>query len=77
MVKTLASHALIHTAEGQMFRDVLSWASRQCDLSVTSVPEKEIPASSLSAIGSLGKRIGPPWTLDQKYATLAALIALA
>jgi len=72
----LASHPLLHTAEGQMFRDVLSWAARVCNLPVTAVPEKQLPAASLSAIDSLGKTIGPPWTQDQKYATLAALMAL-
>lgn len=75
--RILASHALIHTAEGQMFRDVLSWAARECNLSVTATPKKELPAASLQSIGSLGKLIGPPWTLDQKGATLAALMALA
>jgi hypothetical protein len=72
----LASHPLLHTAEGQMFRDVLSWAARACNLPVTAVPEKQLPPASLSAIDSLGKTIGPPWTQDQKYATLAALTAL-
>lgn len=72
----LASHALIHTAEGEMFRDVLQWAARECDLAVTAVREKSLPPDSLQAIASLGKLIGPPWTLDQKYATLAALSAL-
>ncbi len=73
----LASHPLLHTAEGQMFRDVLSWAARQCNLPVVEVQEKALSAESLHAIESLGKRIGPPWTQDQKYATLAALMALA
>jgi hypothetical protein len=73
----LASHPLLHTAEGQMFREVLSWAARECNLPVTAVPEKNLSAASLSAIGSLGKAIGPPWTQDQKYATIAALMALA
>jgi hypothetical protein len=73
----LASHPLLHTAEGQMFRDVLSWAARECNLPVTAVPEKQLSAASLSAIDSLGKAIGPPWTQDQKFATVVALAALA
>jgi hypothetical protein len=72
----LASHPLLHTAEGQMFRDVLWSAACACNLPVTGVPEKQVPAASLSAIGSLGKAIGPPWTQDQKYATVVALMAL-
>jgi len=74
--RVLASHALIHTAEGEMFRDVLTFAARECRLSVTAVREKGLDAGLLERIGSLGKLIGPPWTQDQKYATLAALEAL-
>jgi hypothetical protein len=72
----LASHALIHTAEGQMFRDVLVWAAQEFGLPVVGVREKELDAASLKAIDGLGKLIGPPWTQDQKRATLAALMAL-
>lgn len=75
--KILASHALIHTAEGEMFRDVLVWAAKECRLPVIGVREKELDATSLKHIDSLGKLIGPPWTQDQKYATVAALMALA
>jgi hypothetical protein len=75
--KILASHALIHTAEGEMFRDVLVWAAKECRLPVTGVREKSLDAASLQRIASLGKLIGPPWTQDQKYATVAALMTLA
>jgi hypothetical protein len=74
--RILAAHPLIHTAEGEMFRDVLVWAAQECRLPVTGVREKGLDATSLERIGSLGKLIGPPWTLDQKYATVAALLAL-
>jgi hypothetical protein len=73
----LGSHALIHTAEGELFRDVLVWAAKECGLMVTAVREKEIDVGSVKRLDSLGKRIGPPWTQDQKYATVAALTALA
>jgi hypothetical protein len=72
----LASHSLIHTAEGAMFRDVVVWAAQQCGLPVTGVREKELDAVLLQSIASIGKQIGPPWTQDQKYATVAALMAL-
>jgi hypothetical protein len=75
--RILAAHPLIHTAEGAMFREVLVWAAKECDLPVTGVREKELDATRLERIGSLGKLIGPPWTQDQKYATVAALMALA
>lgn len=73
----LASHALIHTAEGEMFRDVLVWAAQKHRLPVTGVREKGLDATALKRIGPFGKLIGPPWTQDQKYATVAALMALA
>ena len=38
----LASHTRIHTAEGEMFRDVLAWAAGECHLPVTGVREKEL-----------------------------------
>jgi len=77
LAEILASHALIHTAEGEMFREILAWAAGQCAIPVFGLREKEIADSSVAGIASLGKRIGPPWTLDQKYATLAGLAALA
>jgi hypothetical protein len=73
----LASHALIHTAEGVMFRDALAWAAESLGLPVKGICEKELAPASLKRLDSLGKQLGPPWTQDQKYATLAALIALA
>jgi hypothetical protein len=75
--KILVSHALIHTAEGVMFRDVLMWAAKECRLPVTGLREKNLDADSLERINSFGRLIGPPWTQDQKYATIAALTALA
>jgi len=74
--KILTSHPMLHTAEGEMFRDVLVWAAKECHLHVTGVREKSLDAASLKHIDSLGKLIGPPWTQDQKYATLAALRTL-
>ena len=47
------------------------------DGEVTGVPVKELDATALERIDSFGKLIGPPWTEDQKYATVAALTALA
>jgi hypothetical protein len=75
--RVLASHALIHTAEGEMFREALRWAANECRLPVTALREKDLSASSLERIGSLGRLIGPPWTQDQKHPAVAALTALA
>ena len=77
----LAAHALIHTAEGEFFRDVVRHACEQRGLRVTTVPEKELAARTPDelhrAIVDIGKQIGPPWTQDEKYSTLAAWMAIA
>ena len=84
----LASHALIHTAEGEFFRDVVRDACGHHELPVIGVKEKELllhfenelPITQaaldqhLSSIGRLG---GPPWRQDEKLATVVAWLALA
>ena len=88
LAATLRSHALIHTAEGEFFRDVLVRASEHCSLHVTKVKEREIwdrgtsvfrvPSADLQQrIDGLGRSLGPPWRRDEKLASLAAWIALA
>ena len=74
--RILASHALTHAAEGHMFRDALRLGAQDSGLWVEGIQEKEFDRASLKRIDSLGRILGPPWTQDQKYATLAALIAL-
>ncbi len=59
--KILAAHPLLHTAEGEMFRDVLVAAARECGLPVLGTREKELDAASLQSIQSLGKLIAPPY----------------
>ncbi len=71
----LAAHPLIHTAEGEMFREVLLWAAREVALPAAGVREKELDAALLARLDGLGKSLGPPWTRDQKYAAAAALTA--
>jgi hypothetical protein len=84
----LASHALIHTADGELFRNALTAASEDCGVPVTRVREKElllrvtadlrISTDELQlAIRKLGRSLGPPWTQDEKYAALAGWLALA
>jgi hypothetical protein len=88
LAATLASHALIHTAEGELFRSVLANASREMRVPVTGVKERELLAQASAVLGKSdielqkylqqrGRELGPPWTQDEKYATLAAWLALA
>ena len=84
----LASHALIHAADGELFRDALAHAMERSGLSVTRVREKELfdraardfrtAAEVLRRrVDETGRPIGPPWTQDQKLASLAGWLALA
>jgi len=71
-----------------MFRQALVRASEGCGLPVTKVRERDLlerataalrtPAGKLQRrLADLGRPLGPPWTQDQKLATLAALLALS
>src|SRR5215472_2538383 len=85
--KILASHALIHTADGELFREALSRAAKRCGVETVGIKEKEVlksaqqalrvqPAALLSRVTELGKPFGSPWSQDEKFATLAAWLAL-
>ncbi len=86
--EVLASHALIHAAEGELFRDVLRQASRGCGLRVAEVRERDLderagrslrrsPEDLRRRLAGWGKALGPPWTQDEKRAALVAWLALA
>jgi hypothetical protein len=84
----LASHALIHTADGELFRDSLRAGCAGCRLPVLGIKEKELFATASKTLGmqeatlkrrvtELGKILGPPWSQDEKFAALAAWLSLA
>ena len=88
LAKILASHPLIHTAEGEFFRDAARKACERLKIPVTAIPEREVDERAEQAFGKaasrmqqrivgLGSSIGPPWTKDHKTAALAAAIILA
>ena len=83
----LASHALIHTAEGEFFRRAIGQACQERRLAVRAVKEKELLEICSRELGfstpelrqrltDWGRALGPPWTQDEKYAALAAWLAL-
>jgi hypothetical protein len=82
--KVLASHALIHAAEGEFYRDAVAQACAQMQIASARVKEREL-ADWLGArvpdfegkIAEWGRELGPPWTADQKLAAQAAWLALA
>jgi hypothetical protein len=84
----LASHALIHTAEGEFFRQSFRHAFENLEVPVIGIRERELDERAQQAFGKLaaqirkningmGRILGPPWTQDEKTAALAAAIALA
>jgi hypothetical protein len=88
LVKILASHPLIHTAEGEFFRHAAMRGCEDLQIPVTAVRERELDKQAEAAFGnaasrvrasiaSMGNSIGPPWTKDHKTAALAAALILA
>jgi len=86
--KILASHALIHTADGELFREGILHAIARCGLKDFRVKEKELldragrmlrikPNALMRRVTELGRSVGSPWSQDEKFATLAAWLALA
>jgi hypothetical protein len=84
----LASHALIHTADGELFRRALLHASARSGLAGHAVKEVELlnqasqalrlkPNDLARRIAELGRPLGAPWTQDEKLASLVAWLALA
>ena len=84
----LASHALIHTADGELFREALLDASARCGLLSKTAKERELlneasrvlrltPSILTRRIADLGRPLGAPWSQDEKLASLIAWLALA
>ncbi|MGC9947157.1 MAG: hypothetical protein ABSF64_12380 [Bryobacteraceae bacterium] len=74
--KILASHPMLHTAEGELFRAALRAASRECGLPLTAVQERLLGDELKRQVAGLGKAIGPPWRQDEKLAAVVAWMAL-
>ena len=83
----LASHALIHTADGDHFRDAIASAAAQCRLPVSRIPARDLEGEAAAALSTpverlhetvkeLGRSVGPPWGADQKAAALVAWLVL-
>jgi hypothetical protein len=88
LAAVLASHPLIHTAEGVMYRDVLRTGCERAGVAVVGLREREIEATASkrlklasetlrARVAALGKPLGPPWTQDHKLASLAAWLVLS
>lgn len=86
--KILSSHALIHTADGELFRESIRRACIRAKLPLTAIKERDLlmeagkrlkkrPEFLTRCVDQLGKFLGPPWTQDEKLAALGAWLALS
>jgi hypothetical protein len=86
--RILAAHPLLHTAEGVFFREAFAQACESHKIPVTKIRERDLESALKEKFGrnaarvrndvqQFGRTIGPPWTADQKNATLAALLLLS
>lgn len=84
----LLSHALIHTADGEHFREALRHACADSGIEIASFRERELLERGVKTLRTrrdrllrrlteMGTGFGSPWTQDEKYAALAAWLVLA
>jgi hypothetical protein len=85
--KVLASHALLHLAEGELYRGALCDAADARGCAVVPIDPKHGIAETAHALGAapelfakrltaLRSELGAPWQADHRLATAAALAAL-
>jgi hypothetical protein len=86
MATILKSHALVHTAEGALFRDAIKRASEKLKIPVTEIGARDLPtraarvfeispAALTGRLAQIERAAGRPWSKDQKDAFLVALLA--
>jgi hypothetical protein len=87
LASILASHALIHTAEGVFYREALKAACKSCGFEAVGIAERDLLSRAAKTlklsiddvherISELGKCVGPPWRQDEKFSALAAWVRL-
>jgi hypothetical protein len=85
---TLRAHAMVHSAEGELYRAAIASAAKNLNFRCVGVPERDlyklaakrfrIPEPKLKIrITQMGRALGSPWSVDEKSATLVAWLALA
>jgi hypothetical protein len=86
--RILASHALLHSAEGDLYCQALGQGVARHGLRMSLIPVRDLAARAAHELGlsdrslreelaALGRELGPPWRRDEKDAALAGLLALA
>jgi hypothetical protein len=85
--KVLASHALLHLAEGELYRGAICGAADARGLTVVAIDPKHgidetaqtlgaAPARFAQRLRDLRAELGAPWQADHRLATAAGLAAL-
>jgi hypothetical protein len=88
LASILASHALIHSADGDHFRDAIAVAADGLGRRVVRVASRAVTTDAANALGmtpaglqariqQLGREVGPPWAADQKAAAAVAWLVVA
>jgi hypothetical protein len=88
VARILASHASMHAAEGDLYRDAVLEAAERLDLAAAGVVERDAFEVAAGRFGTtaealrrrvteLGRPLGAPWGSDQKMAALVAWLAAA
>ena len=83
----LRSHPLVHTAEGELYRQAVTRACEALGIPVIRIPAKGLEACAANALGTgagelrarlaaAGKASGKPWAAEQRECALAAWVAL-
>jgi len=83
----LAAHAIIHAAEGALYRDALTQAAADVGVRVYEYPRHLSVNDAAPRLGTtgdrlaahlteLGRKLGPPWQKDHRTAAVAAAEAL-
>jgi hypothetical protein len=88
LASILASHAAIHAADGDHFRNALAAAAEQDGLAVFRIQTRALEGEAAAGlrqpikklrdtVAALGRQVGSPWGADQKQAALLAWLVLA
>jgi hypothetical protein len=73
LAKIISNHTMMHTAEGELYREVLATEAEAAGLH----PHRAVPGDDhVKVIAAIGKSAGRPWQKDHKEATAIALEAL-
>jgi hypothetical protein len=78
--RVLASHSLVHAAEGNLYRSVALEAFTHLGVALEPIPRRDLSARAgvpTDVLAALGREVGPPWRREHKDAALAALAVSA